>query len=259
MLNHYDMLLNETVLNTCNDDRTYLYLIHMNGYRLKPCTKWCVKGDVKKLNLMPPSGYKYDVGQKYDEIVSPVLAAISGGKPISECFNLFNLEWKPRTKVEQKVVDNAKTLSVSPRTGVVEDGDSATRPSISPYIEKFFQYNLKKPVRHDLVYVLGKGSKFNNLEIKISITSMLKFCSHWIGNIYVVGENPRISNPKVSHIYAPDITRNNKDGNIIHKILTAILKIPKLSDTFLFCSDDILVTKKSDWEDFIPRYVFEYD
>ena len=157
------------------------------------------------------------------------------------------------------MVDNAKTLSVSPRTGVVEDGDSVARPSISPYIEKFFQYNLKKPVKHDLVYVLGKGSKFNNLEIKISITSMLKFCSHWIGNIYVVGENPRISNPKVSHVYAPDITRNNKDGNIIHKILTAILKIPKLSDTFLFCSDDILVTKKSDWEDFIPRYVFEYD
>ena len=62
MLNHYDMLLNETVLNTCNDDRTYLYLIHMNGYKLKPCTKWCVKGDVQKLDLMPSSGYKYDVG-----------------------------------------------------------------------------------------------------------------------------------------------------------------------------------------------------
>ena len=92
MLNHYDMLLNDTVLNTCNDDRTYLYLIHMNGYKLKPCTKWCVKGDVQKLDLMPSSGYKYDVGQKYDEVVSPVLASLSGGRPISECFNLFNLE-----------------------------------------------------------------------------------------------------------------------------------------------------------------------
>lgn len=109
------------------------------------------------------------------------------------------------------------------------------------------------------MYVLGRGSKFNNLEIKISITSMLKFCSHWIGNIYVVGENPGIRNPKVSHIYAPDITRNNKDANIINKIRTAINKIPKLSTNFLFCSDDILVTKKSDWEDFAPRYVFEYN
>lgn len=62
----------------------------------------------------------------------------------------------------------------------------------------------------------------------------------------------------MKHIYAPDITKGNKDANIIHKLLAAILKIPNLSDNFLFCSDDILVTKKSDWEDFSPRYVFEY-
>ena len=96
------------------------------------------------------------------------------------------------------------------------------------------------------------------MEIKISITSILKFCSHWIGDIYIVGENPGIHNPKVKHIYAPDITKGNKDANIINKILTAIWKIPTLTDNFLFCSDDILVTKKSDWEDFAPRYVFEY-
>lgn len=113
-------------------------------------------------------------------------------------------------------------------------------------------------MKHDLVYVLGAGSKFENLEIKISITSMLKFCDHWVGNIYVVGENPRIRNPRVTHIYAPDITRSNKDANIIHKIKTAIDRISNLSDVFLFCSDDILVTKRSDWEDFAPRYVFEY-
>ena len=112
-------------------------------------------------------------------------------------------------------------------------------PEVSPDIAKLFQYNVKKKVKHDLVYVLGRGSKFNNLEIKISITSMLKFCSHWIGNIYVVGENPRIRNPKVNHIYAPDITRNNKDANIINKILVAIQKIPSLSDNFLFCSDGV--------------------
>ena len=113
-------------------------------------------------------------------------------------------------------------------------------------------------MKHDLVYVLGRGSKYQNLEIKISITSMLKFCSHWIGNIYVVGENPGIHNSRVTHIYTPDITKGNKDANIINKIYTAIQKIPTLTDNFLFCSDDILVTKKSDWEDFAPRYVFEY-
>jgi len=256
MLNNYDMFLNDTVLNTFNDDRTYLYLIHMNGYLLKPCTKWCVQGDVEKLEVMPSSGYRYDVGARYDQIVAPVVKQLSDGRDINECFNLFNEnKGKKMTKADEKVEDNAKQLSLLPRSGLI---DEVHVPEVSPDIAKLFQYNVKKKVKHDLVYVLGRGSKFNNLEIKISITSMLKFCSHWIGNIYVVGENPRIRNPRVNHIYAPDITRNNKDANIINKILVAIQKIPQLSENFLFCSDDILVTKKSDWEDFAPRYVFDY-
>ena len=32
-----------------------------------------------------------------------------------------------------------------------------------------------------------------------------------------------------------------------------------MTQNFLFCSDDILVTKRSDWEDFEPRYIFEYN
>lgn len=101
-----------------------------------------------------------------------------------------------------------------------------------------------------MVYVLGDGSKYENLEIKISITSLLKFCSHWINEIYVVGENSGIRNPKVHHIYAPDVSRNNKDTNIIYKLNMAIRRIPSLTENFLFCSDDILVTKPTDWEDF---------
>lgn len=255
MLDNYDMFLNETVLNTFNDDRTYLYLIHMNGYLLRPCTKWCVQGDVEKLELMPSSGYRYAVGARYDQIVAPVVDNLSNGRKINDCFNIFNEFKNKKTKADIKVENDAKKLSLVPRSGLVQN---IVTPEISNSTKKLFQYGGKKSTKHDLVYVLGKGSKFNNLEIKISITSMLKFCSHWIGNIYVVGENPNIHNPKVTHIYAPDITKSNKDANIINKILTAIKKIPSLSDNFLFCSDDILVTKKSDWEDFAPRYVFEY-
>ena len=256
MLNNYDMFLNETVLNTFNDDRTYLYLVHMNGYKLKPCTKWCVQGNVQKLDVMPSSGYKYDVGARYDIIVASVVKDISGGRGINDCFNLFNeMNGLNRTKDDEKTHEKAKQLTLSPRSGLV---DQVSIPEISPSIKKMFQYFPKKPLKHDLVYVLGKGSKFNNMEIKISITSMLKFCNHWIGNIYVVGENPEIRNPIVKHVYAPDISKGNKDANIISKILAAIRKIPKLTDNFLFCSDDILVTKRSDWEDFSPRYVFEY-
>ena len=74
----------------------------------------------------------------------------------------------------------------------------------------------------------------------------------------MVGENPGIHNPRVKHLQIPDITKGNKDANIIHKLLMATMKIPNLTNNYLFCSDDILVTKKSDWEDFAPRYVFEY-
>ena len=88
---------------------------------------------------------------------------------------------------------------------------------------------------------------------------MLKFCQPWLGNIYVVGESPKIRNPRVKHIYCPDITKGNKDANIIHKLYVAIQKIPSLSDNFLFCSDDILVTKPTKWSDFHPMYVFEYN
>ncbi len=41
MLNGYEQFLVPTVLNTCNDDRTYLYLCHLNGYKLVPCTRYC--------------------------------------------------------------------------------------------------------------------------------------------------------------------------------------------------------------------------
>ena len=256
MLNGYEQFLTDKVLNTFNDDRTYLYLCHLNGYLLKPCTKWCYgTGDskgIQKLPIAPRSDYQYLIGPQYDATVAQVVADLCDGNAIGDCFGWFKTHQAARrTKADEKVEVDAKQLSLT-KSGVIGT------PEISQNIASIFQYNLKKPIKHDLVYVLGKGSKNKNLEIKISITSMLKFCSDWIGEIYVIGENPGIRNPKVHHIYAPDITKANKDANIIHKILTAIWKIPKLTDNFLFCSDDILVTKKSRWEDFAPRYVFEY-
>lgn len=86
--------------------------------------------------------------------------------------------------------DNENNVS-----NLIETENSPGQHELSGNQCQIFQYNPKKPMKHDLVYVLGKGSKFNNLEIKISITSMITFCSHWIGNIYVVGENPGIRNP----------------------------------------------------------------
>ena len=254
MLNGYEKFVTKEILNTFNDDRTYLYLCHMNGYKLKPCTKYSVNkvDGIQQLDVPPHSGYSYAIGNRYDEIADGVVKQMSNGRSINECFNLFNdKQFIQDEKHQQKIEKESTKLQIV--------NCSTSKQPISQNIAKIFQYNLKKPVKHDLVYVLGRGSKHGNLEIKISITSMLKFCGDWINNIYIVGENPRISNPMVKHIYAPDITKNNKDANIIHKLLTAIESMPKLTDNFLFCADDILVTRRSSWEDFAPRHVFEYN
>ena len=254
MLANWERFVDDTVLKTCNDDRTYLYLFHMNGFKVLPCSNYCVgfpsSPSVKPIGCIPKSGYRYLVGSDYDKAVAGAVSKLSGGKPIGECFGLFSTQRTANAKDEPKkeVGDGGKK-----KRDIFD-----VRPETDPDTARLFQFGLKRRIKHDLVYVLGKGSKYKNLEIKISITSMLKFCSHWIGDIYVVGENPGIHNPKVKHIYAPDITKANKDANIIHKLLTAIQKIPSLTENFLFCSDDILVTKKTDWDDFAPRYVFEY-
>ena len=214
MLNGYEKLLTKEILNTCNDDRTYLYLCHLNGYRLVPCTKYCIgknnPNNVVPLEIMPHGNYTYAIGPKYDEIAAKVISELSGGKRIGECFGLFNSK--------EEVVNDKKRNFVD----VKQLSSPSTRPEIDVATERLFQYNLKNPVKHDLVYVLGDGSHYNNLEIKISITSMMKFCSHWINEIYVVGENSGIKNPNVHHIYAPDVSRSNKDANIIYKLNMAI-------------------------------------
>ena len=89
MLNGHEKYVNQTVINTFNDDRTYLYLCHMNGYKLRPCTKWCVSGKVQKLDLMPHGDYRYLIGPKYDDHVRSVVHELSGGRDIDQCFGLF--------------------------------------------------------------------------------------------------------------------------------------------------------------------------
>lgn len=100
MLDGYEKFLVPTVLDTCNDDRTYLYLCHLNGYKLVSCTKYCVNKDsnaIQPLPLAPRSGYKYNVGPEYDRILAPLVSKWSNGRKIGECFGLFsNCDTVPR-------------------------------------------------------------------------------------------------------------------------------------------------------------------
>lgn len=114
------------------------------------------------------------------------------------------------------------------------------------------------PKGNDAVFVLGtKSLNGKNEEIQVAVASLRKYCTSWLKRIYVVGENPHIEG--VIHIPAKDIYTHDKDANIIHKVRVACEKIKDLSDDFLMCSDDQLVTKESKFDDFKPRYLEIYD
>ena len=114
--------------------------------------------------------------------------------------------------------------------------------------------------KHDAVFILGSGSSYNDLELLIAIHSMRKFCP-FIDRIFVVGDKPKcnLSRYEITHVPCEDIFDRNKDANIMHKVLHAIKSIPDLTDNFLLCSDDQLVTRECSWNDFKPKYVKEYN
>ena len=123
MLNGWEKFVNNTVKNTCNDDRTYLYLCHLNGYRLVPCSRYCyTQGDthgIEKLPIAPRSGYTYAIGPKYDEIVRPILHSLSNGRDIRDCFGLFKeTPQEKETKVDKKVEKDAKQLLLEQKSGI---------------------------------------------------------------------------------------------------------------------------------------------
>lgn len=94
----------------------------------------------------------------------------------------------------------------------------------------------------DVVYVLGKGSKWDNNEIRFSIRSLVANLKGF-RYIFIVGEKP-VFLQNIIHIQANDIydPAINADGNIITKVLAAC-NDERLSDDFLFINDDHLVLK----------------
>ena len=89
----------------------------------------------------------------------------------------------------------------------------------------------------DIVYVLGKGSPWNNNEIRFSVRSIFR---HLTGfrKIWIIGENPGCFSDDVVFIQHPDeIGPHNADGNIIRKVLRACQE-KDLTKNFLFINDD---------------------
>lgn len=216
MFNNWEKYVNETVIHTYNDDRTYLYILYLNGYIAKSASKYHEKYLKKNYGyneeISPMKGANiYPIGRKYDEIVRETVFKLTGSN-IKDSFNFFN----------------------------------------------------KK--RHDCVMVYGKTGVDSQemtcgdyLEMEYVIASLKKYCSSWVGRIFIVGSEPpeRVKND-VIHIPCDNPYTHCKDANIIHKLRYACENISDLSDDFLMISDDQIVTKESSWEDMKPRIVRKY-
>lgn len=97
----------------------------------------------------------------------------------------------------------------------------------------------------DVVYKLGSGSEYNNIELRYSLRSLSNFIP--LRNVYVVGYKPDwIQN--IIHISAEDCYTTNKDANLINKLLLATID-PNLSEEFVNMSDDQVFLKECTYED----------
>lgn len=103
----------------------------------------------------------------------------------------------------------------------------------------------------DILYVLGSGSKHNNMELKYSLRSLERYCIN-VGRVYIVGECPRWINKKeVTHIPCND-PYERKCKNIWHKVLYAIDHCD-ISNEFLLSADDIFHVRPIDLDHY-PYY-----
>jgi len=103
----------------------------------------------------------------------------------------------------------------------------------------------------DVVIPLGNRSEWNDNEIRYCLRSLEKYFVD-LGNVYIVGFLPSFIQ-RVIHIPAEDVFKVNKDANLIRKVLLAC-RNEQLSQEFIRMSDDQLLLKSCDKEDFYPKY-----
>lgn len=100
----------------------------------------------------------------------------------------------------------------------------------------------------DILYVLGNGSRFANIELRLSLRSIEKYGKN-IDNVFICGYKPDwIKN--VIHIPCSDDMQREK--NVFNKILTACRT--NISDEFLLMNDDFYMTKEFNAESY-PYFV----
>lgn len=96
----------------------------------------------------------------------------------------------------------------------------------------------------DILYVVGKGSDWNNNELRYSLRSIAKNGKN-IDRVFLVGYKPDFVSDKVIHIPC-DNPYNCAHKNILHKVIYAI-DHSNIDKHFLISSDDHFYMKKTDF------------
>lgn len=105
----------------------------------------------------------------------------------------------------------------------------------------------------DILYIIGKGSQWNNNELKYSLRSIDKYCT-CIDRVFIVGDKPKFINDNVIYTYCFDkFGPGYAHKNIYHKIKIAIQE-SGISDHFLISSDDHFYCKTTDFNNYPVYY-----
>lgn len=105
----------------------------------------------------------------------------------------------------------------------------------------------------DIVFTLaGSDSPTDNEELRIALRSIDRHAND-VGDVYIVTDNPPKWVTNVNVIHVPDIYPNNKDANLITKVLTAC-DVPELSERFIYWSDDQVLMQDADLKTLLPSY-----
>ena len=110
---------------------------------------------------------------------------------------------------------------------------------------------MKQNEKKDLLYVLGTGSKHNNIELRYSLRSIQKYCTNY-DRIFVIGADPGFTNENVIYIPSEDLGCGYKHHNILANI-QKVAFTTDISDYFILQSDDHFYVKPYDFAN-IPIY-----
>lgn len=106
----------------------------------------------------------------------------------------------------------------------------------------------------DLIYILGRGSNWQDNEIRYSLRSLERHVKN-VDNVYLIGQKPTFLNDKIIHIPHNDIF-TNKARNIMAKVYRAAIDT-RISEDFMFWNDDYFALEDFSTNDY--PYFFKCD